>query len=157
MRLQQYLKEFEKRFITREEAHDFISKWKNKLKNFGVTEFEFSKHFGVDRLNHPRNNPPLAIEELDFMLSGFLQKVGTQFKKDVENVRNHTARRRGLNKKNIPENELEFAIWSKSHKIKFAFVLKQDRHQKGTAIILPLTIIRHKTFKHTQGEAVHIG
>lgn len=154
MRFIKYLNEEEEKYITPKEVKDFENRWKNKLKSYGVTEFKLSTHFDADRLNHKRNVPPLKIEELDFVLNGFLRKVGSQFKKDVENVRNHTAKRRGLNKKQIPENELEFAITSNSTNIKFVFVLKQDYHKKGTAIVLPMTIIRKKNFKVTKGEQV---
>ena len=140
--------------ITRAEVTDFNNRWKSKLKAYGVTEFALSTHFNADRLNHKRNVPPLTIKELDFVLEKFLQKVGPQFKKDVENVKNHTAKRRGVNKNQIPENELEFAITSNSTHVKFVFVLKQDWHKKGTAIVLPMTIIRKKNFKVIKGERV---
>jgi hypothetical protein len=157
MRLKKFLNEKDNsKFVTSEEASGFINKWKGKLKSYGVTEFDLSNHFLLDRLNHKRNNPPIQVDELDYMLDGFLKKVGTQFKKDVENVRNHTAKRRGLNKKQIPENELEFAITSRTNDVKFVFVLKQDYHKKGTAIVLPMTIIRKKKFKIIKGEQVMI-
>jgi len=149
MRLYKYLNEE----VTKDEMQEFISRWKTKFKSYGVTEFDFSIH-KKDRINHKRNKPPIRIEELDFILNAFLKKEGSQFKKDVENVKNHTAKKRGLNKKEIPDNELEFAITSNSSKIKFVFVLKQDRHTKGTAIVLPMTIIRNKNFKITKG--IHV-
>jgi len=152
MKFKKYIQEE----ITSQEAQDFIDRWKVKLKIFGVTEFSLSKHFLVDRLNHPRNKPPISVDELDSILESFLKKMGSQFKKDVENVRNHTTKRRGINKKQIPENELEFAITSSSTKIKFVFVLKQDFHKKGTAVVLPTTIIRHPQFKITKGEQVMV-
>ena len=155
MRLKQYLNEKnETTAITRAEVTDFNNRWKSKLKAYGVTEFALSTHFNADRLNHKRNVPPLTIKELDFVLEKFLQKVGPQFKKDVENVKNHTVKRRGVNKDQIPENELEFAITSNSTHVKFVFVLKQDWHKKGTAIVLPMTIIRKKNFKVIKGERV---
>jgi hypothetical protein len=140
--------------ITQAEVADFNNRWKSKLKAYGVTEFALSTHFNANRLNHKRNVPPLTIKELDFVLEGFLNKVGIQFKKDVENVKNHTAKRRGVNKNQIPENELEFAITSNSTHVKFVFVLKQDWHKKGTAIVLPMTIIRKKKFRVIKGEQV---
>ena len=140
--------------VTKPEVDEFIFKWKQRFGQYGVTEFELSNHFLLDRLNHPRNNPPISIEEMDFVLEGFLRKVGQQFRKDVENVKNHTAKRRGINKKQIPENELEFAVTSTSTHIKFVFVLKQDFHKKGTAVVLPMTIIRKKKFKVIKGEQV---
>ena len=170
MRLQQYLKdncsldtsdsieqhelsEMET-VVTNQDVAKFISKWKGRFKGYGVTEFDLSDHFLLDRLRDKRNNPPISTDELDFVLSGFLRKMGTQFKKDVENVKNHTAKRRGFNKKAIPENELEFTVSSKSTKVNFVFVLKQDFHQKGTAIVLPMTVMRKKKFKVTKGEEV---
>ena len=152
MRFKNYINEE----ITSQEAQSFIDNWKSKLKKFGVTEFSLSNHFLRDRLNHPRNKPPISIEEIDFILDGFFKKMGSQFKKDVEDVKNHVAKKRGFNKKEIPENELEFAITSQSTKIKFAFVLKQDFNKKGTAVVLPITIIRHPNFKITKGEQVMV-
>ena len=131
----------------------FIKKWKNKLTSYGVTEFDLSVH-GFERLNHKRNNPPISIEDLDFVLNGFLRKMGSQFKKDVENVKNNTAKKRGFNKKEIPPNNLEFTIKSASKKINFVFVLKQDFKKKGTAIVLPITMLRKKKFKTTKGEEI---
>lgn len=140
--------------ITNQEARDFEKRWANKLKPYGVTAFELSTHFGVDRLNHKRNKPPLKIKELDFVLEMFLKKMGNSFKKDVEAVKNHTAKPRGMAKKEIPYNNLEFGVISKSTNIRFIFVLKQDRKQKGTAIVLPITIKRDKKFKINKGEEV---
>jgi len=80
--------------------------------------------------------------------------MGNQFKDDVSNVKNHTAKRRGINKKQIPENEFEYAVSSNSTQVNFVFVLKQDYHKKGTAIVLPMTIIRKKGFKITKG--IHV-
>ena len=157
MRFQIFLNEkMDRKYVTKEEADGFVSRWKSKLKSYGITWVEFSTHFILERLNHSRNNPPIQVDELDYMLEGFLKKVGTQFKKDVENVKNHTQKKRGLNKHLIPDNELEFAITSKSNDVKFVFVLKQDRHKKGTAMILPMTIIRKKKFRITKGEQVMI-
>lgn len=150
MRFKQYLKEE----ISGTEVNDFISRWKTKLKSYGVTEFKLSDHFLKDRLNDKRNSPLIRIEELDLVLNGFLSKVGSQFAKDVDAVKKHIAKKRGFNKKQIPDNEFEFAITSNSTKVNFVFVLKQDHHKKGTAIVLPMTIIRKKKFKLTKGEQV---
>lgn len=151
MRLNKYLKE-----MGGDDSSKFISKWKSELKGYGLTHVEFSTHFIKDRLNHPRNKPPITLEEMDFMVKGFLKKVGTQFRKDIEDVKNHRAKPRGKNRKKLNYNEIEFAIWNPKSTIKFVMVLKQDRKEKGTAMILPMTIIRDKTLKHTQGELVEI-
>ena len=60
-----------------------------------------------------------------------------------------------MNMATIP-NELEFVLWYKANMIKFVFVLKQDRKQKGTAILLPMTVIRNKNLIYTQGILVEI-
>lgn len=151
MRLKQYLQED----ISKKEADDFITKWKAKLKSYGITHIEMSTHFLIDRMNHSRNKPPITIEEMDFMLNGFLKQVSS-FREDIENVKNHKAKPRGKDKKKLNFNELEFAIWNKASGIKFVMVLKQDRKKKGTAMVLPMTIIRDKKLKHTQGELVEI-
>lgn len=149
MKFKKYLKER----IEKDEMLHFINTWKNKFKSYGVTEFDFSIH-QRERINDKRNNPSIEIEELDFILNKFLEKMGSQFKKDVENVKKHISKKRGLNKKAIPDNELEFTIKSKSNNINFVFVLKQDKHTKGTAIVLPMTIIRKKNFKVNKGEEI---
>ena len=70
--------------ISHGDAKEFEKRWLSKLKPFGLTAFELSTHFGVERLNHKRNNPPLTIKELDFVLDGFIKKMGSQFKKDID-------------------------------------------------------------------------
>ena len=150
MRFKVYLREL----VTIDVAKDFINRWKAKLKTYGVTEFDLSNHFLLDRLNDKRNTPLISVDELDLVLSGFLRQMGNQFKDDVNNVKNHTAKRRGINKNQIPENEFEYAVSSNSTKVNFVFVLKQDYHKKGTAIVLPMTIIRKKGFKITKG--IHV-
>lgn len=149
MRFLNYLKEE----ITDSDITDFIKKWKSRLASFGITEFDISTH-GFKRMNHKRNNPPISTEDLSFVLDGFLRKMGAQFKKDVENVKNNTAKKRGKNKQDIPPNNLEFTVKSASKKINLVFVLKQDFKKKGTAIILPMTMMRKKNFKTTKGEEV---
>ncbi len=152
MKLAKYLNEK----ISRAESDSFIAKWKSKLKSYGITHIEWSTHFFTDRMNHPRNKPPITIEELDYMLTGFLNSQ-PNFKTDVENVKNHTQKPRGKNKKALNFNELEFAVHSKKNGIKFVFVLKQDRKQKDTAMILPMTIVRDKKkLIHTQGELISL-
>ncbi len=154
MRLKNYLNEM----VDKSSASGFINRWKNELKNtYGLTHAEFSTHFSNERLNHPRNKPAITIEEMDAILKAFFEKVGPQFKKDVENVKKHIAKPRGKDKKKLNFNELEFTVWNKKSGIKFVFVLKQDRKQKGTAMILPMTVIRDKKkLIHKQGELVEV-
>ena len=140
--------------VTPQELTDIVNRWKNQLKSYGVTWVEPSIHFKAERINDKRNVPPLKVEELDFVMDGFLRKVGSQFKKDVENVKNHTARRRGKNKNKIPENEFEFTVKSVSTKVNLVFVLKQDRNEKGTAVIVPMTVMRKKNFGTLKGDEV---
>jgi hypothetical protein len=150
MRFKNYLMER----IEKSEAQEFVNRWKNKLKGIGLTHVEFSTHFIEDRLNDKRNNPPIEIEELDSIMDGFMRKFGSQFIKDIENVANHTAKKRGFNKKAIPNNEYEFTVTSTSSKVNLVFVLKQDRNKKGTAMILPMTIQRKKNWKVTKGDHI---
>lgn len=154
MRLYKYLNEREDlKKISDQEIQDFIKRWKSKLKSYGVTEFDLSTH-GFKRMNHERNSPPISVDDLDFVLEGFLRKMGSQFKKDVENVKKNIAKKRGINKQDIPPNNLEFTVKSASKKVNLAFVLKQDRNQKGTAIVLPITMMRKKAFKTIKGEEI---
>ncbi len=152
MRFQNYLNEE----ITNPDIKDFESRWKAKLAPFGITNFEFSKHSGKLKLNHDRNKPLVDIEELDYVMNGFIRKMGSQLKKDVVNVKNNTAKKRGIKKQEIPPNNLEFTVKSASNKVNFVFVLKQDRKTKGTAMILPITMMRKKNFKIKKGEEVMV-
>jgi len=142
--------------ITNSDIKEFENRWKAKLKPFGLTNFEFSKHSGKLKLNHDRNKPLVDIEELDFVLDGFIKKMGSQLRKDIENVKNNTAKKRGFKKQDIPPNNLEFTVRSASSKVNFVFVLKQDRKTKGTAMILPMTMMRKKNFKLKKGEEVMV-
>jgi predicted HNH restriction endonuclease len=139
--------------VSNQEADDFMNRWKTKLKTYGITHVESSIHF-KDQINNKRNVPPITIKELDFVLDGFFKKFGSQFKKDIENVKNHTAKRRGVNKKQLKENEYEFTVKSKSTFVNLVFVLKQDRFKKGTAMILPMTIMRKRNFGTLKGDEV---
>jgi len=143
---------WEIKMITREEQLEFEKRALNKLKVYGITAFEFSKHVGLDRLHHKRNQPPLEIQELDGIIDGFLSKMGSQFKQDIEKVKAHILKPRGVNKKELNFNELEFSVTSTKTKVNFTFVLKQDRKKKGTAILLPITVIRKKGFRNIKGE-----
>lgn len=155
MKFKKYLTEKQQRdIVTDKQVKEFVSKWRNKMQSkFGAT-FNFSIHFIKDRLNHPRNKIPISTEEMDFVLNGFLKKMGSQFKKDIEAVKNYRAKPRGKNKKQLNFNELEFVVSSRSTGISFVFVLKQDFHQKNTVVILPITIMRKKKFAVNKGEEV---
>lgn len=139
---------------TPQDIKSFESKWKSKLMSLGVTNFEFSNHAGKLRLNDRRNNPPITFEELDFVMDGFIRKMGSQLRKDIDNVKNNIAKKRGIKKEAIPRNNLEFTIKSVKTKINFVIVLKQDRKTKGTAMILPITVQRKKGWKTTKGEEI---
>lgn len=152
MQFLNYLKED----ISIPEIKAFESRWLSKLKPMGLTNFEFSNHMGKKdfRVNDTRNNPPITADELDFVMNAFVSKVGSQLKKDIQDVANHTAKKKGINKQNIPDNNIEYTIISKSTKINLAIALKQDFKQKGTAVIVPITIQRKKGWKTKQGVEV---
>jgi hypothetical protein len=140
--------------ITEQERIDFLDKWKKVLGNYGITHIEESIHFGLERLNHSRNKPCIKIDELDHMLSEFIDTP--MLREDIECIKNHTCKPRGLHKKELNYNELEFTLWYKANMIKFVFVLKQDRKQKDTAMLLPMTVIRDKKLIHKQGILIEI-
>lgn len=142
--------------VEKAEVDKFASKWKSKLAPYGVTNFEVSTHWIKDSLNNSRNNPPISIEELDFILNMFLKKMGSQFKTDVENIKNHTAKKRGLNKNELNNNEYEYVIKSASNHIALPIVLKQDFKKKGTAVIVPVTVQRKKGYKVNKGIEVMV-
>lgn len=160
MRFKNYL---EKDQVSSSEINAFVSEWKNKLKSYGGCDFNLTAHFVKDRLNDPRNTPPVTIEEMNWLLETYLKQYGKSFKQDVENVKNNVAKPRGMNAKQITKeygpNNLE---WNVSGKIKdrsklhIAFVMKQDNKQKGTCVLKPQTIIRTKNKKQTRGEYIEV-
>lgn len=149
MRFYNYLKEE----VSDSEISDLINRWKSKLKPYGITNVNMSVH-GFKRMNHKRNNPPIAIEDLDWVLDGFLRKMGSSFKKDIVDVKNHVAKPRGIDKKRIPYNNLEFAVKSVKTNVVLVFVLKQDFNKKGTAMVLPMTMQRKKGYNISKGQEV---
>jgi hypothetical protein len=152
MRFLQYLKED----VAIPELKDFERRWLNKLKPFGLTHFEFSNHVGKGdfRINHPRNKPPITIKDMDFLMDGFIKKMGSQLRKDIDDVKKHIAKKRGKNKQKIPDNNIEYTIKSQSTKLNMAIALKQNFKEKGTAVILPITIQRKKGYTTKQGVEV---
>lgn len=168
MRFLNYLKED----VTMGEIQAFERKWLAKLKPMGLTAFEFSSHMGKRdfRINRPENIPPITIEELDFVFNAFVSKIGSQLKKDIQAVASNTAKKThplGVkNKNDVPPNNIEYVIKSKSTNINLAIALHQDKKQggdmgsvsnrgmKGTAVIVPMTILRKKGFKTNRGVEV---
>lgn len=150
MRFLQYLKED----VSASDISGFEKRWLAKLTPFGLTHFEFSKHMGKLRLNDKRNNPPITVEDLDFVLDGFVRKMDTQLRKDIDDVKKHIAKKRGKNKQDIPDNNIEYTIKSNSTKVNMAIALKQNFKEKGTAVIVPITIQRKKGFITKQGVEV---
>lgn len=132
----------------------FEKRWLAKLTPFGLTHFEFSKHMNKLRINDKRNNPPITSEDLDFVLDGFVRKMGTQLRKDIDDVKKHIAKKRGKNKQDIPDNNIEYTIKSNSTKVNMAIALKQNFQTKGTAVIVPITIQRKKGFITKKGVEV---
>lgn len=165
MRFKQYLNED----VSMSEIKEFEKKWLSKLKPMGLTAFEFSSHMGKRdfRINRKENIPPITADELDFVMNAFVSKIGSQLKKDIQAVANNTAKKThplGMkNKNDIPFNNIEYVIKSKSTKINLAIALHQDKKQdgemtdrgkKGTAVIVPMTIMRKKGFKTNRGVEV---
>jgi len=164
MRFKNYLKED----VSMGEIKAFENKWFAKLKPMGLTAFEFSSHMGKRdfRVNRSENKPPITADELDFVMNAFVSKMGSTLKKDIQAVANNTAKKKGVDKNNIPPNNIEYTIKSKSTNINLAIALHQDYKQggtigsvsnknlKGTAVIVPITILRKKGFKTKRGVEV---
>jgi hypothetical protein len=160
MRLENYLNEE----VTEGEALRFKHKWRQELNRYGV-EIKGSEHFDKDRLNDPRNKPPITLEELDWLLSVWFNKHKEQFKKDVEDIKKNIARPRGINKKRIPHNNLEWTISGSvkdRNNIHIVLALRQLKDQqgkgtKGTAILVIQSVIRTRNKKVTMGEYFNVG
>jgi hypothetical protein len=140
--------------ISKSEADKFVKTWNSTLKSVFGADFRLSTHFVVDRLNDRRNKPQISICELTFVLNKFFKKFASQFKQDVEDVKNNIAKGRGKNKDKLMRNEFEYVISSRSTGINFVFALKQDRNTKGTALMLPITVMRKKGFGVNKGEQI---
>lgn len=159
MRFKKYLNEISfrgyiQKDISKSEINKFVSDMNSKVKRYGA-KFELTNHFVNERLNDTRNVPPLTLREIEWVMRQWFKENETLFKRDVENIKNNIAKPRGINNKQIPYNNLE---WTASGKIKdrnfvhVVFALRQDGGQKGTALLLPQTIIRTKNKKVTKGE-----
>lgn len=142
--------------ITDKEAGTFAATWRQAMKKFFGVEFDFSTHFVRDSLNHSRNRPLISTCEVNFVLTRFLKKYQHQLKKDVQDVKDGVAKPRGKNRERLKPNELEFVISSATTNINFVFALKNDYGKKGTAVILPVTIMRKPKFKITKGVQVFV-
>jgi hypothetical protein len=165
---QQYLSED----VSNADIKQFENKWLAKLKPMGLTAFEFSSHMGKRdfRINRKENIPPITADELDFVMTAFVSKIASQLKKDIQAVANNTAKKThplGMkNKNDVPPNNIEYVIKSKSTNINLAIALHQDKKQggemgsvsnrgmKGTAVIVPMTILRKKGFVTNRGVEV---
>jgi hypothetical protein len=162
MRFKNYLSED----VSMSEIKEFEKTWLSRLKPMGLTAFEFSNHMGKKdfRVNRKENIPPITVDELDFVMNAFVKKMGTQLKKDIAAVASNTAKKShpmGMKKKNeVPDNNIEYVIKSASTKINLAIALHQDKkagvgkQARGTAVIVPMTILRKKGFVTNRGVEV---
>ena len=91
MRFKKYL---EKQEISKSEINRFISDINSKIKQYGAT-FNLTSHFVNDRINDPRNIPPLTLIEIEWVMKQWFKENETLFKKDVEDVKNNIAQPRG--------------------------------------------------------------
>lgn len=142
--------------ISNKDARAFITKWEAAINRFFGATFDVTDHFIIERLNHTRNQPAISTCELTFVMNKFFKKYQKQFKKDVQDVKDGVAQPRGKNQKGLNGNELEYVVRSESTLINFVFVLKRDRGEPGTAILLPQTIIRKRGFKTIKGVEVFV-
>lgn len=140
--------------VTDAESRKFVDTWHSTIKSVFGADFRLSNHFIKDRLNDKRNKPQISVCELTFVLNKFFKKFAKQFKDDVEDVKNNVAKGRGKNKDKLNRNEFEYVISSRSTGINFVFALKQNRNQKGTAVMLPMTVMRKKGFGVNKGEQI---
>lgn len=58
--------------ISQQEATQFEKTLNNKLQQFG-TEFVMTVHFAVERLNDPRNEPPITLQELESIFDRLIE------------------------------------------------------------------------------------
>lgn len=136
------------------EARKFVATWSSTLRKVFGVDFEFSTHFLKDRLNDKRNKSQISTCELTFVLNKFFKKFASQFKQDVDDVMNNRAKGRGKNRDRLRPNEFEYVVTSRSTDINIVFALKQNRGRKGTAIMLPVTIMRKRGFGVNKGEQI---
>lgn len=141
--------------ISPKEADNFRKRWREFFSTALGAEFNLSNHWS-DRLIHDRNGKPITVPELDQLFKSFLSnpQYVSRLKADIKDVKNGVARPRGKAVDKIPSNNIEMVIQSKSSNIAFPFVIKQDFNKKGTAIIVPMTIMRKAGFVVNKGERV---
>ena len=112
----------------------FVNEWRKEINKYGA-ELKGSEHFEEERLNHPRNKPPITTEELGWLLDTWINEHSDQFKKDIEDVKKNIARPRGINKKRIPHNNLEWTISGNvknRNYVHIVLALRQLKDQTGT-------------------------
>jgi len=76
--------------ISQKDIRNFESQLNKKLSQYN-TEFVMTVHFVVDRLNDPRNNPPITISELedifDKLIDQHILAIVALNDKDTFNIR----------------------------------------------------------------------
>lgn len=142
--------------INSSEIKSIISKFQKVFNTLGV-DFTFSRHGGLgDRLNDPRNKPPISKCEFDAVMTSFVRKMGSQLFNDVKDIQNNNVKPRGKRINSIRKNNFEYGIKSKSTGIAIILALQPnpDKSSKFRVRVNIITIIRKPSFTVNQGETV---
>ena len=139
--------------ITGQEAATLIKKFKRVFGVIGA-DFDFSEHALVDRLNHPRNKPPISACEFGFVLEKFIKKMSKQLFDDVGDVNARKVHARGKNADKIRPNNYEYAISSKSTNVTIVLAIQPSHNRSFKARVNIITTIRKRGFGVNMGEHI---
>lgn len=141
--------------IAEAEAMQLIKKFQ-KVFNIIKADFNFSAHALVDRLNHPRNKPPISACEFEFVMTKFVQKMSKQLQDDVWDVANRKVKARGKRTENIRPNNYEYGITSKSTGLAIVLALQPNHKGRNKVRVNIITVMRKHGFGINQGEHIMV-
>ncbi len=141
--------------VSESEAMALIKKFK-KVFNVLDAGFNMSYHALVERLNHPRNKPPISACEFEFVMTQFVKKNSKQLMDDIWDVKNRKVTPRGKRADQIRPNNYEYGITSRSTGLAIIMSIQPDPKNRGGARINIITVMRKRGFGVNQGEHIMV-
>lgn len=141
--------------ITSDEAMDIIKNMKRIFKVIGV-DFNMSHHALVDRLTHVRNKPPISACEFEFVMKKFISKMSKQLLDDAWDVKNKKVKSRGKKADEIPPQNYEYGITSKSTNVAIILAIQPDYKKPGGVRVNVVTTMRKRGFMVNKGEHIMV-
>lgn len=137
------------------DAKQLVSHFKKVFGTIGAG-FSLSYHALMDRMNHPRNKPPVTADEFKLVLTKFIQKHSKQLMDDISDVKNRTVTPRGKKADTIRPNNFEYGITSKSTGIAIILAIQPDNYGRTPVRINIITIMRKRGFGVNKGEHIMV-